>query len=138
MRSPPYSDSTSVLELIPIAQVLGGRIETLNVAEDVHFEPNSGADEGLKNQIFLALHVRGEEGELIDATGLAWGVPSLIHDTPERSEVWAKHCVEVMKSIIAGSKPRQAIRDATIFMETAILMRGEVELCSVDALCGRG
>jgi len=95
-------------------------------------------EEDLNNQLFVALLVEGEEDELVDALGLAWNLPSIIHDTPERSELWAKHCVEIMKSIVANSKPRQAIRDATLVMETTLLKLGKFELCSMDALCGRG
>lgn len=90
------------------------------------------------NQLYIALLVIGEQDEVVDALGLFWSLPSFIHDTPERSKIWAKHCVEIMKSVIANSRPRNAIKDATFAMETALLMRGELELCSLDALCGRG
>lgn len=107
--------------------------------ENVHFQPGSWEDvEDPSDQIYVALLVPGEEGELLDATGLAWGLPDAIHDTPRRSQIWADHCVEIMKWVIVHSKPRQAIKDATGTMETVFLMSGEPELFSMDALRGRG
>ena len=137
MRFPLYSCSTLVYKLILITQVLDGRIDTVNVAEEVRFESDSfiSGDES-NNQLLAALLVIGEEGEFIDALGLAWDLPDSIHDTPERSEVWGEWCVEIMRFIVVKSKPRRAIRDATIAMESLLLMGGEAEL--LDALRGRG
>lgn len=104
----------------------------MDVAKTVIFQPDSHVDrESIHNQVYLALLVRGEEGELIDAIGLAWELPNLIEDTPERSEIWEKRCVEVLRSVVANSKPRHAIRDATLAMKTTLLVRGELdsELC---------
>lgn len=125
-RSPSFSGSTSALELIPIIQVLSGRIEAVNV-DDVCFESDSSTDgDDLDNNLFLTLLVKGEGGQLFEATGLAWEVPDLIQGTPKRSEMWAKYCVEIMKSIVVNSKPRKAIRDATLAMGTILLRCGEV------------
>ena len=129
---------TSTVALIPIAQVIGGRVGPLNVREEVHFEPGSGMDEEDESQLYTVFLVMGEENEPIDAHGLSWNLQNSIHDTPERCEVWANRCVEVMKAVVAHGKPRQAIRDATVTMETGLLMRGELELCSVEALRGQG
>ena len=125
--------------MIPITQVLDGCVRTIDVAKEVRFEPNLSMEgEDPNNQLYIALLVIGEQDEVVDALGLFWSLPSFIHDTPERSKIWAKHCVEIMKSVIVNSRPRNAIKDATFAMETALLMRGELELCSLDALCGRG
>lgn len=99
----------------------------MNVAEAVHFEPGSNVED-LHSQLYLALLVEGEEGELTDATGLAWELPNFIHDTPERSEMQAKNCVAVLKSVVANSKPRHAIRDGSLAMEAALLRQ---RLCSI-------
>ena len=127
--------------MISIAQILDGYVEPLNVEKDVHFHLGEHVNkEDLHDQLYASLLVIGENDELTDALGLSWGLPrpSLIYDTPGRSEIWAKHCVEIMKFVVAQSKPRRAIRDATIAMETTLLARGELELCSMDALWGRG
>ena len=129
---------TTVIVLIPITQVLGGRVEPLDVGKDVHFEPSLEVDEDTNDRLYTALLVVGKNNELTDAIGLSWGLPISIHDTPKRSEMWAKHCVGIMKLVVAHGKPRRAIRDATTTMETIFLMRGEPELCSTDALHGRG
>lgn len=104
----------------------------MDVAKTVIFEPDAhmGREEA-HNQVYLALLVKGEEGELIDAIGLAWELPNPIHDTPERPGMWVEYCVKVLRSVVANSKPRHAIRDATYTMETTFLVRGELdsELC---------
>lgn len=91
----------------------------------VRFKPGSHVEDP-HTQLYLALLVEGEEGELIDATGLAWDFPNLTYDTSERSEMQARYCVAVLKSVVADSKSRHAIRDGTLAMETALLRR---ELC---------
>ena len=88
----------------------------------------------LNDRLYAVLIVMGEEDEITDSTGLAWSLPHSIYDTPERSEMWAKRCVEVMKIVVVHSKPRRAIKDATTVMETILLMRGEFDLYPVDAL----
>lgn len=95
-------------------------------------------EDDIYDKLYVALLVRGEDGEIIDALGLSWGLPYSIYDTPERSEIWARHYMGVAKSIVINSKPRRAIRDATFMMETAFLTLGKLELCSVGALGGRG
>jgi hypothetical protein len=123
--------------LTTISQVLDGRVEPLYV-NGVQFEPGSNAEEDPNDQLYAALIVMGEEDEVIDFVGLRWNLPTTIHDTPARSEFWAECCVDVMKSAILYGKPRQAIRQATLAMETALLKNGVFKLCSVDALYGRG
>lgn len=111
----------------------------MNVAKDVHFQPGSHTEgEAPLDNLYIALLVKGKEDELVDALGLAWGLPSSIHDTPQRSKIWAKHSVDVVKSIVVNSKPRHAIRDATLMMESAFLALGMLDVFSVDAWCGRG
>lgn len=136
MRLPLCSATPTVLELTLITQVLDGHIEPLNVVKDVHFQPGSRLDEEDPcDRLYVALLVRGEDDELIDALGLSWSLPSLIYDTPMRSEIWAKYCVDVAKSILVNGKPRHAIRDATLLLEATCPMLGRLGRCSVDALC---
>ena len=124
-----YPNLTSVVALIPILQVLGGRVKPLNV-DNVLFESDSDIDEkGSNNRIYMALLVMGEEDELVDATGLCWKLLRPTLDAPDVSEEWAKHCVEVMKSVVAFSKPRRAYRDAAGIM--GILRLRELKLRSV-------
>ena len=128
-----YPNLTSAVALIHIVQVLGGRVKPLNVDEEVIFESDSDVDEERpNNRIYAALLVMGEEGELTDATGLCWELTKLTRDAPEVSEEWAKHCVDVVKWVVAYSKPRRAFRDAAAVME--ILRRREFELGSVGVI----
>jgi hypothetical protein len=105
----------------------------------VKFLPGSHRDrtEDPLDNLYIALLVRGKDDQLIDALGCAWGLPYSIYDTPERSEIWADHCVDVLKSIVVNSKPRHAIRDATLIMEAAFpKLSGPREvmplLCAMD------
>lgn len=110
----------------------------MNVAKDVNFEPGSAAGEGdIHNNLYLALLVLGKDDELIDAVGLAWSLPSSIYDTPLRSKIWAKYCIDVAKVIVVNSKPRHAITDATLMVEFTLLTLGESDLCALDAFRGR-
>ena len=139
MRLPSCSASAPILELIYIGQVQDGHIKTLDVMKEVNFEPDARMDgEDLIDQFYVALLVLGEGDELIDALGLAWGLPNGIYDTPERSRIWGIVCMEVMRSVVANSKPRRAIRDATLLMEIVILKPGRFDFCSVDSSRGRG
>ena len=115
------SSGTSVVALIPITQILGGRVGPL---------PLNVGEETPSNRVYAVLVVIGEEGELTDTNGLCWELSSLTPDTSEVSEVWAKHYVEVMKSVVVHSKPRRAVRDAATTME--ILRRRELAPDSVD------
>ena len=123
MRLPFYFVSAVVLELISTMKVLSGRIKALNVAKVVQFLPGSlirGKDP--LDNLYIALLVRGKDDELIDALGCAWDLPFSINDTPQRSEIWAENYLDVLKSIVVNSKPRHAIRDATLMMETTLPM----------------
>jgi len=122
------------LELIPVTQVLDGRVRAMNVDDASFYERNSHVPkEDLKNRLYLTLPVDGERGQLIDAISVAWTPTNLTHDTPERSKAKAKHCVEVLKSVVANSKPRNAIRDATLTMETALMGLGLSSICFPSA-----
>lgn len=112
-------------------QVLDASVEILNVDEHVHFEKVPRGD--VRNKLYAALLVFGEDGEIIDDFGLCWYLPGCVYDTPERSEMWAEHYAEVMKFVIANSKPRHAIGDAILTMETALRTLGRSGLGSVDA-----
>jgi hypothetical protein len=103
-------------------QVLNGRFEVMDVAEVVRPEPNSPADrERLDNDLHLTLLVRGEEGETIDTVGISWDLPNFFREPVERPEMWGKYCVEVLKTVVANSKPRHALRDALLTMKTVVL-----------------
>ena len=136
MRLPLRFASTPAPELIPIGQILDAHIKTLDVMKEVDFESNPRTADGevLVDQFYVTLQVWGEEDEFIEVLGLPWDFPNHIDDTPERSQIWAGLCVEVMKSIVVNSKPRDAIRDATLMMENAILNIRRFDLCFVDAL----
>lgn len=139
MRLPSCSALALIIELIYIGQVQDGHIKTLDVMKEVNFESNSRMDgEDLIDQLYVALLVLGEEDELIDALGLSWGLPNWIYDTPERSRIWGIVCIEVMRSVVANSKPRRAIRDATLLMEIVILKPGRFDFCTMDDSRGRG
>ena len=133
MRFPSYPTSTSVAALTPVAQILGGRVEFFNIDKEDRSQPGSHMDEEYLYDLYVGLNVMGEKGEIIEIAGLSWKFPNSACDTPERSRMSAKHCVEVMKSVAAHSKPRRAIRDATVAMESILLARRESVPC---ALCG--
>ena len=80
--------------------------------------------EGHHNRLYLNLLVEGEGGQLIDAAGLALVPWKLMHDTPERSEVQARYCIDVLKEVVRNGKPRDAIKQGTLAMETAIMREG--------------
>ena len=82
------------------------------------------AKEGHHNRLYLNLLVEGEGGQLADTAELAWVPRNMLHDTPERSEVQARYCVEVLKAVVMNGKPRDAIRHGTLAMETAIMREG--------------
>jgi len=106
-------------------EVLSGRVQVMDMDDVVFHERDSRvAEENLHNRLHLNLLVQGKGGRLIDATGLAWILPDSIPDTPERSSVQARYCVEVLKSVLRNSKPRNAVRDGTLAMETAIMREG--------------
>ena len=139
MRLPSCSALALIIGLIYIGQVQDGHIKTLDVMKEVNFESNSRMDgEDLIDQLYVALLVLGEEDELIDALGLSWGLLNCIYDTPERSRIWGIVCIEVMRSVVANSKPRRAIRDATLLMEIVILKPGRFDFCTMDDSRGRG
>ena len=119
MRLPSHFASTPAPELITIGQILEAHIKTLDVMKEVNFESNPRTADGevLVDQFYVALQVWGEEDEFIEVLGLPWDFPNHIDDTPERSQIWVGLCIEVMKSIVVNSKPRDTIRDATLMME---------------------
>ena len=103
------------------------------MAEVARPERNSAADgEGAQNRLHLILLVRGEEGEHVDYTELVWNLQNLFRDSVERPEMWERYCMEALKSVVANSKPRHAMRDAVITMKT-VLLREELGF-SVDAI----
>ncbi|KAF9781829.1 hypothetical protein BJ322DRAFT_1078642 [Thelephora terrestris] len=118
-------------------EILDGGIKNLDVMKEVHFQSNSCMyGEDMIDQFYVALLVWGEQDELIDALGLAWGLPNRIYDIPKWSHIWAKVCIDVMKFVITRSKPRHAIRNATLVMEATILKLGRFDLGSTDASGG--
>ena len=112
-------------ELIPVMQAINVRVQAMDIDDVVFYERDSSLpEEDLQNRLYLTLLVEGERGRLMDATGLAWTPPNLIHVAPERSKAEAKYCVEVLKSVVANSKPRHAIRGGTLAMDTALMRLG--------------
>ena len=131
-RLPLYPNLTLVVALNPIMQILGGRVEPVN-ADEVLFEFGSGIDEEHpNNRLCMTLVVVSEEGKPVDATGIYWELPEPIIDSPEVSREWAKHCVEVMKSVVVHGKPQRALGDATAVMES--MRRRELVREYVDAI----
>jgi len=122
------SPNPTSVALIAIAQIIGGHVEPSNVDDVVRFGSGEDMDkEGTNDRLYAALLVMGEEDEITDFTGLTWTLPHGAYDTPKGSNLWAEHCVKVIKLVVELSSPRKAIRDATVIME--------LELCAVDALC---
>ena len=101
----------------------------MDVAKAVIFKPGSSVED-IHNQLYLALLVNGERGERIDVIGLAWDLPSSTHDEPGGSELWE----EILKLVVLNSKPRHAIRDATLAMETGLLVRSELQPWALELL----
>ena len=109
---------------------------------DLRFESGliPGSDD-LKNFLVLTLLVKGKEGELVEAAGFTWEVQDSIQETPERSRMWAGLSVELLQWTVITSKPRQAIRDATLaFSPEPVLLRfdGKIKPFSLDSLRRKG
>jgi len=113
---------THSVELTLITQVLDGRIETRDAAEVARSERNSaGGGEGAQDRLYLTLLVRGEEGEHVDSAELVWSFPTPFHDSPERVEMLERCYIEVLKWVVANSKPRHVIRDSMATLRTVLL-----------------
>ena len=125
MRLPLQPTQPCTLGLIPVTQVLSGRVRAMNM-DDAGFHKYDSrlVKEGHHNRLYLNIIVEGQGGQLTDTAGLAWVPQKLFHDTPERSEVQARYCIEVLKEIVRNGKPRDAVRHGILAMETAIMREG--------------